>query len=140
MESSLSVVGMRHGGVVRSILDQTGIFGRLTCNLTHGLDKAVECFAALGLGRLNHQRFMEKQREVDCRGVEAEIEQTFGHIERGHAGRLVFETVEHKLMLARSGYRQFVEVGKLVEDIVGVECGQRSDCGYSASAKGQDIG
>ena len=57
--------------------------------------KRVERLAGLGLGRLDHQRLVDEQREVDRRRVEAVVEQPLGDVERLHPelalGRLAGE-------------------------------------------------
>ena len=48
------------------------------------LGERVERLPRLGLGRLDHQRLVDEQREVDRRRVEAEVEQALGDVERLH--------------------------------------------------------
>ena len=43
--------------------------------------KFVEGLLAFSFGRLDHHRFMDQQREVDCGGMESVIEKTLGNIE-----------------------------------------------------------
>ena len=63
---------MAHGRVMGSFLDLIRRLGSLAGNLAHHFDEAIERLAALGFGRFDHQRLVEEQREVDCRGVEAD--------------------------------------------------------------------
>ena len=69
---------MRHGGEMGSRTHRFGVFGGFAGDGAHGVDEGVEGFARFGFGRLDHQRLMEEEREVDGGGVVAHIEQTLG--------------------------------------------------------------
>ncbi len=109
---------------MRSAFDHIRGLGCFTGDLSHHGYKLIKCLLALSLGRLYHERFMEKQREIDGGCVIAMVEQSFGNIECGHAGRLVQQPVEDKLMLANTVYRHFVKITQRLLDIVGIERGE----------------
>ena len=64
-------------GALRAIY---GIVGRLREDLGDRLGERVERLARLGLGRLDQQRLVDEQREVDRRRVEAVVEQALGEV------------------------------------------------------------
>ena len=71
--------GGRVGGVPRDLRP----LGRgLAQDRGDRLGERVERLARLGLGRLDHQRLVDEQREVDGRGMEAVVEQPLGEVER----------------------------------------------------------
>ena len=51
-------------------------------DLRERLGERVERLARLGLGRLDEQRLVDDQREVDRRRVKAVVEQALGEVER----------------------------------------------------------
>jgi murein tripeptide amidase MpaA len=97
--------------LVRGGLDVVGVVLRLVGDLAHGGDEEVERFDALRLGRLDHQRFVDDQREVGRRRMHAEVEQALGDVERAHAGRG---------LLAAGGEHELVHAGSVVGDDVTV--------------------
>ena len=68
----------RVGGGARDL----GILARLAQDRGDRLGEGVERLARLGLGRLDHQRLLDEQREVHRRRVIAEVEQPLGEVER----------------------------------------------------------
>ena len=98
MQRGFGVVGMRNGSGVRSIDYGLRLLGGFMCYLAHHFDETVERLGRFRLGGLDHERFVEEQREIDCGRMEAEIEQAFCHVKRGYARRFVDEAVEHKLI------------------------------------------
>ena len=67
------------------------------------LGEAVEPLEALALGRLDHQRAVHDQREVDRRRVVAVVDQALGDVERRDAVRLELPVREHALVHHRAG-------------------------------------
>src|SRR3954468_22807003 len=67
----------RVGGVARDLR----VLGRLAEDLGERVDEAVERLAGLGLGRLDEQRLVDDQREVDGRRVDAVVEQALGQVD-----------------------------------------------------------
>ena len=65
------------------------------------LRELVERLARLGLGRLDQQRLVHQQREVDGRRVEVVVEQPLGEVERADPERLLHRPAgEHELVHA----------------------------------------
>ncbi len=66
--------------------DQRGVwglvqqFGRLAGNAEEGLGEGVQRRLALRLGRLNHHRLVDDEREIDRRGMEAVVQQPLGEV------------------------------------------------------------
>jgi len=71
--------------------------------------------------------------------MKSEVQQAFGHIHCGHSGRLVRQSVEHKLMFREGVDGQFEQVFEALPDISGVECSQRTDHFNVLPTQGQDI-
>ena len=141
------VVGATDGRVVRRRLDHVGVGLRLFGNLPEGGDEGVERFLALRLGRLDHERLVEEQREVDGRGMETEVEQALGHVEGGDVCRVavlaaIFGTqaVEDKLVLAQAVDRQFVVVFEALLNIVGAQNGQTAHLSDVLAAQREEVG
>ena len=82
----LDLVEPPHRRLVRRALDQRGVAPRLLGDRPHRGDEGVERRLALGLGRLDHQRFRHDQREIVGRRMEAVVEQPLADVERAHAG------------------------------------------------------
>ena len=72
--------------------------------------------------------------------METVIQQPFGHIERGDSGRLVFQSVKDKLMLAAGVNRKFEAVFQFLFDIIGIQSSQRTYLLYVLPPQSQDIG
>ena len=71
----------------------------------HDVDEAVERLEALGLGRLDHERLLDDQREVDRRRMDAVVEDRLGDVERGDAVLpLLAAAGEDDLVLAERSY------------------------------------
>ena len=71
-----------HGGRVRRVLRDLGVLLGLREDLVDRLRERIERLGRLGLGRLDHQRLVDQQREVHRRRMEAEVEQALGDVER----------------------------------------------------------
>ena len=67
---------------VRRVPGDLGILAGLAQDLRDDLGEPVERLLRLGLGRLDQQRLVDDQREVDGRRVDAEVEQPLGEVER----------------------------------------------------------
>ena len=61
-------------GALRTISGFSSIFFR---DRNHGIDEKIQFAFALGLGRLNHQRAANDQREADSIRMKAIIDQAF---------------------------------------------------------------
>ena len=73
------------------------------------LGQRLERLEALGLGRLDHERLVHDEREVDRRGVEALLEQPLGHV----------EGLDPRSLLQRRAPRHhLVHAGPVVGDVV----------------------
>ncbi len=95
----------RVGGGARDL----GVLGSLAQDRRDRLGEGVERLPGLGLGRLDHQRLLDEQREVDRRRVEAEVEQALGEVERLDAQLPLHRAAgEHELVHAElaEGQRQ----------------------------------
>ena len=66
-------------GALRAI---SGSSARLAQDLGDRVGEGVERLLRLRLGRLDQQRLVDEQREVDRRRVEAVVEQALGEVER----------------------------------------------------------
>ncbi len=124
MLGSKDIIDTSNGRIVRSRLHQIRISLCFFSNLTHHSDEAIKCFLRLILRRLNHKRLMEKQWEIDGGGVIAIVQQTLGHIHRGHTSRLIFQTIEDKLMTAQFVDRQLIDILQRLLDIIGIQRSQ----------------
>ena len=84
--------------------------------------------STLGLGRLDHERLGDDQREVDRRRVEAVVDQPLGDVERRDARRLLAAPGrEHDLVHAGPVVGQVVVRAEARPQVVGVE-DRRSRC------------
>ena len=120
------------GPVVRRLLEQLGALGRIARDLEHRLDELVERLLRLGLGRLDHQRLGDDEREVDRRRVEVVVHQPLGDVERRDPVlALQAARREDELVHAEPVVRQLVRVLEPGEQVVGVEDG---DLGHLAQA------
>src|SRR5690348_3342660 len=75
--------------LVRRVAGDLRILGAFAQDLGDGFRERVERLLGLGLGRLDQQRLVDDQREVDRRRVEREVEQALGEIERAQAELLL---------------------------------------------------
>src|SRR4051795_8551264 len=67
---------------VRGVARDVRILLGLAQDLGDRVREGVERLAGLGLGRLDQQRLVDEQREVDRGRVEAVVEQALGQVER----------------------------------------------------------
>ena len=123
-----------------STLHYIGIGACLLGNLAHHGDKTVDSVLALVFGGLDHERLVEEQREIDCRGMISIIEKTLCHVHGGDTGGFVAQTVEDKLMLAQSLDGQEILILERLLDIVGIESGKRSHQLHILATESEDIG
>ena len=122
-------VGAGDRGVVGRVVEDHGIRGGLLGDLAHDGDERVDGLLRLGLRGLDHEGLVEEEREVDCRGVVAVVQQALGHVEGRRAGHVVVgavvdEAVEDELMLADALDRELVAVLEAFLDVVGAENGE----------------
>ena len=139
------VVGTADGAGVGRGVEDVGILGSLGSYAMHDVDEGVQRLLALGLRGLDHQGLVEEEGEVDRRGMEAEVEQALGDVERGGtllalAGAVVDEPVEDELVLADAGDGQFVGVAQQLLDVVGVECSDGAYLAHVLTADGEQPG
>ena len=107
---------------VRRLLQELRLVLGLVDDREHRLDELVQRLLGLGLGRLDHQRLRDDQREVDRRRVEAVVHQPLRDVERGDAV-LALEAAgrEHELVHAEPLERQLVRALEAREHVVGVQ-------------------
>src|SRR6266545_541915 len=82
-------------------------------DVEHHLREAVERLERLGLGRLDHERLLHDQREVDRGRVDAVIQDRLGDVQRGHPMLpLLAAAAEDDLVLADAVVWQVVGIGQ----------------------------
>ena len=110
---------------VRRRVQDVGVGRRLARDREHRLAELVQPLLRLGLGRLDHQRLGDDQREVDRRRVEAVVHQPLGDVERRDAVLLLQRPRrEDELVHAQPVERQVVRVLQPGEQVVGVQHGR----------------
>ena len=102
--------------------------------------EGVERFFAFRFGRLDHDRFFHREREVDGRRVEAVVEEPLGEVHRGDAF-FGFELGGRgdELVHAAVALRHRQEVLHAAEQVVGVEHGVFADAAEAVGAVGADV-
>jgi hypothetical protein len=90
-----------HRRAVGGFLEQFRLLPRLLRDLDQRVGEGVQRVLALGLGRLDHQRFLDDQREVDGRRMEVVVHQPLGDVHGVHVGRAVEDALGHELVHAR---------------------------------------
>ena len=123
-----------------STLHDIGIGACLLGNLAHHGNETVDGVLALVFGGLDHERLVEEQREIDCRGMISIIEKTLCHIHGGDTGGFVAQTIEYELVLAESLDGQEILVLERLLDIIGIESGKRSHQLHILATESEDIG
>jgi hypothetical protein len=109
---------------VRRVLELLGILGRLLGDRQHRVAEGVERLDRLGLGRLDHERLRDDQREVDRGRVEPVIHEPLGDVERAHAVLAPQRPRrQHELVHAQPVDREVVGILKPREDVVRVQDG-----------------
>src|SRR3954452_22309701 len=84
---------------VRRVAGDLRVLGALAQDVGDRVGERVERLLRLRLGRLDEQRLVDEQREVDRRRVEAVVEQALGEIERLQAEVLLHRRArEHELV------------------------------------------
>src|SRR6266545_1144487 len=97
-------------------------------DLTHYGAEIIERRLRFALRRLDHDGFLDDQREVDGRWMNREIDQSLGNIQRAHPGRLFLApTRKHELVHARAVVGLVIEVFEQRAQIVRVEHGGFAD-------------
>ena len=91
------------------------------CRLDHHLDEGVHGSLALGLGRLDHDRLLDRQREVDRGGVVATVDQELGDVDGVHAMDKLPGGGKDALVHADLVVGQLVPGLQPLLDVVGVE-------------------
>src|SRR4051812_35706400 len=89
-----NLVEAPHRRRVRSALRDARVLARLVQDRVDRLGESIERLAGLRLGRLDHQRLVDQEWEIDRRRVHAEVEQALRDVEcldaelllRGRAG------------------------------------------------------
>ena len=122
---------------VRRFVQQLGVF---LGDAEQRLGEGVERFFALGFGRLDHDRFGHRQREVDRRGVEAVVEQPLGEVHRRDAALgLELRAAGDELVHAAIALRHGQEVLHAAEQVVGVEHRVLADAPQAVRAVRADV-
>ena len=67
------------------VAKQTRIVLGFLCDSLHDFDELVEGLAALSFGRLDHEGFLDNEREVHGWWVYPIVDQSLGHIESSNA-------------------------------------------------------
>ena len=83
-------------------MQQLWLGARFFGDLQHCVDEAIERFNAFGLSRLDHESFMDDQREVVCGWMEIVVHQPLGDIQGVDVGYVLPVALEHELMHARA--------------------------------------
>ena len=137
----------RRTGVVYGRLQRDlGVLGGLGEDRGDRLGEGVERLLGLGLGRLDHQRLVDQQREVDGRRVEAEVQQPLGEVERLDLQRPLHRAAgEDELVHAELavGERQMLGDAQLPqprEQVVGVQHGGLGGVAQPVGAERADVG
>src|SRR4051794_8330702 len=107
-----------HRRRVRRVARDLRVLGALAQDVRDGVGEGVERLLRLRLGRLDEQRLVDEQREVDGRRMEAVVEQPLGEIERPEAEVLLHRRArEHELVHAEPviGGRQVLSDTLLLE-------------------------
>ena len=134
-----------HGRGVGRVARHVRVLGRLGEDLADDLGEGVERLARLGLRRLDEQRLVDQQREVDRRRVEAVVEQPLGEVEGADAELLLHRAAgEHELVHAGAVERDGqVLAGRLLEprqQVVRVEHRGLRRLLQPVAAERQDVG
>ena len=66
------------------VVEKSGLGLSFFGDLDHCISEGIQRIFVLGLGWLDHQRFVDDEREVICRRMEVVIHQAFGDVERAH--------------------------------------------------------
>src|SRR5207237_4499676 len=97
--------------------------GDLLDDLLHRGDEPIQAGLGLGLGRLDHERLRNDQREIDRRWVEAEIDQSFRDVLRRHALRLRLLRRQHELVQGWPTEGVIEIPAQVMPEVAGVEHG-----------------
>ena len=120
LTSSSRPTGVLCGASFSSSVSLCGLAG----DREHRVGELVERLLRLGLGRLDHQRLGDVQREVDRRRMEAVVHQPLRDVERaGPVLLLEAARGEHELVHAEAVEGQVIRVLEAGEQVVGVQHG-----------------
>src|SRR5262245_20596909 len=103
--------------------DQLGVFLGLARYRNQGVGERIQGLAAFGLGRLDHERAGNYEREINCRRVKPVVEQALGNVESMDAVFLLRAIGKNTLVNARLGIRQMEMSLEFFSEIVGVQQG-----------------
>ena len=104
---------------------------RLARDRQHCVAERVELFLRLGLGRLDHQRARDDQREVNRRRMEAVIHQPLRDVERVHIVRQLILVAEHDLVQRRRVVRQVIRAFQPRANVVRVQHRELRDSAHA---------
>src|SRR5262245_33077838 len=110
-----------HRSLRRRLAEPLRILLRLAVDLEERIREAVERGLRLGLGRLDHERLVDDEREIGRRRVHAEIEEPLRDVERANAARLLAIRREDELVHAEPLVRGLVCLEQSRLQIVGVQ-------------------
>ena len=116
-----------HRRRVRRAPHQLGTLLALPGDGDHRVAEGVQLFLRLALGRLDHQRAGDDQREVDRRRMEAVVHQPLGDVERVDVVGVLPLVAEDDLVQRRCVVRQVIRVAQPGADVVRVEHGDLGD-------------
>ena len=82
----------------RRFVQRVRVLVDLAVHCAHRVGERVESFDRLGLGRLDHHRFVDDEREIDGRRVEAVIDDPFRDVHRSSSARFLLARGQHELV------------------------------------------
>ena len=106
------------GGVVQQLGLGLGFLRDLDQRVGEGIQRVL----VLGLGRLDHQRLVDDEREVVCGRMEVVIHQALGDVE-GADVRAFEASFGHELVHADAVERDVIGVAQSGQQVVGVQHG-----------------
>ena len=124
---------------MRSVPQQLGLRLSLLGDLEHRVAEGVERLLALALGRLDHHRLVDDEREVDRRRMIAVIDHPLGDVERAGALSLLPLPGEDHLVHAAAVVRQAIRSAQALLDVVGVQHGRFADSAQAIGAEASDV-
>src|SRR3990170_4057208 len=126
--------------LVRSVTQQLRLLLRLPRYRQHRLAEGVQRLLPLRLRRLDHQRLVDDEREVDRWWVEAVVDEPLGDVERLHHLRALADAGEDDLVHAGAVVGEVVGVAEAGLDVVGVDDGVLADGAQPLRSERADVG
>lgn len=110
--------------LLRGGCDGGGGLDDLFVDLSERGDGVVQGFSGFGFRRFHHERFLNDEREVHCRRMDAEVQECLGNIEGGDIVFFVeFFQAHDELVHADAVVGHRIDVFQLLHHVVGVEDG-----------------